>query len=199
MTAHYLEKIKFLIVEDNGFMQRIVWQVLKVLGAEEIREASNGADGLKELLAYSADIAIVDWEMEPVNGIEFIKKVRTGEDSPNPFLPIIMLTAYSEMNRITEARDAGVNEFMVKPISARTLFDRIEMIIERPRPFVSLTDFFGPDRWRKATSFSGDNRRQGTKEMSQDEINVLINPSPEEAESTAIDKKSSNGDAAEAS
>jgi DNA-binding response OmpR family regulator len=141
------------------------------------------------LQTYSADICIIDWEMKPVNGIEFVKTVRMGDDSSNPFLPIIMLTAYAERNRIIEARDAGVNEFVVKPVSAGTLFERVETIIERPRSFVRLTDFFGPDRRRKATSFSGDDRRQGSKKMSQDEINLLISPSPEEAESTAIETK----------
>ncbi|HIJ43070.1 MAG: response regulator [Rhodospirillales bacterium] len=199
MESQYLEKVKFLIVEDNAFMRAVLFQALKALGAGEVRMASNGADGLKELQDYQADIAIVDWEMQPVNGIEFVKTVRRSDDSPNPFLPIIMLTGYSEMRRIIEARDAGVNEFVVKPISANTLFERIEALIERPRPFVRLEGFFGPDRRRKSSDPARDERRQEMKKkkkkkkMTQDEINVLINPTPEEAESTSIETKSGGG------
>ena len=195
MESQYLGKVKFLIVEDNAFMRTVLLQVLKALGAGEVRMASNGADGLKELEDFPADIAIVDWEMRPVNGIEFVKTVRGSDDSSNPFLPIIMLTGYSEMHRIIEARDAGVNEFVVKPISANTLFERIEALIERPRPFVRLESFFGPDRRRKSSDPARDERRRGMKKkkMTQDEINVLINPTPEEAESTAIEMKSGGG------
>jgi DNA-binding response OmpR family regulator len=80
-----------------------------------------------------------------------------------------------------KARDAGVNEFLVKPISANTLFERIEALIERPRPFVRLKEgFFGPDRRRKSSDSAKDERRREMKKkkekMTQDEINVLINP-----------------------
>ena len=86
---------------------------------------------------------------------------------------------------------------MVKPMSAHTLFERIETVIERPRPFVRIKGFFGPDRRRHVSGFAGEERRRGMKkkkkEMTQDEINVLINPTPEAAESTAIEKKSGGG------
>ncbi len=101
--------------------------------------------------------------MQPVDGIEFVKAARMGDDSPNPSLPIIMVTGHSETRRILEARDAGVNEFVVKPMSAHTLFERIETVIERPRPFVRIKGFFGPDRGRKSSDFAGDERRRGMK------------------------------------
>ena len=197
MAGQYLKRMNFLVVEDNAFMRILIMNVLKAFGVGEVRMASNGADGLKELRDYPADIVIVDWEMRPINGIEFVKTVRTSDNSPSPFLPIIMLTGYSEMHRIIEARDAGVNEFVVKPISANSLFGRIETVIERPRPFVRIKGFFGPDRRRHVSGFAGEERRRGMKkkkkEMTQDEINVLINPTPEAAESTAIEKKSGGG------
>ena len=197
MAGLCLGRVNFLVVEDNAFMRLIIMNLLKALGVGEVRTATNGADGLEELQDYPADIVIVDWEMQPVNGIEFVKAVRTSDYSPNPFLPIIMLTAHSEMHCIIEARDAGVNEFVVKPISANSLFGRIETVIERPRPFVRIKGFFGPDRRRHVSGFAGEERRRGMKkkkkEMTQAEINVLINPPPEEAESTAIETKSGGG------
>ncbi|MEE8394133.1 MAG: response regulator [Rhodospirillales bacterium] len=172
MTQSYLAKIKFLIVEDNAFMRTIVRRVLAAFEVGEIMEAAEGKEALKILESFDPDIAIIDWEMEPMDGIEFTKTVRTSDDSSHQFLPIIMLSAHSEINRITEARDAGVNEFVVKPISAKVLFDRIQSVIERPRQFVRLKEYFGPDRRRRTIMFSGPERR----EMKQDEVNVMFNP-----------------------
>ena len=76
--------------------------------------------------------------------------------------------------QIQSGRGLKLSPIAPKPISANTLFERIETVIERPRPFVCLTDFFGPDRRRKAADYTGDERRQETKELSQDEVNVLI-------------------------
>lgn len=160
MAEGYLANVKFLIVEDNSFMQTVVRRVLSALGAKEVRECSDGADALKILKTFDADIIITDWAMEPLDGVELTTMIRTAADSTNPYIPIIMLSAYSEMNRIVEARDAGVNEFVVKPISVNTLFSRIQAVIERPRPFIRTKTFFGPDRRRKDMPFEGEDRRK---------------------------------------
>lgn len=160
MAEGYLTNVKFLVVEDNSFMQTVIRRVLSALGAQEVRECTDGTDALKILKTFPADIIITDWHMEPLDGIELTRMVRTAADSMNPYVPIIMLTAYSERVRIVEARDAGVNEFVVKPISVNTLFSRIQAVIERPRPFIRIKDFFGPDRRRKEQPFSGPDRRE---------------------------------------
>lgn len=158
MSEKYLENVKFLIVDDNAFMRTIVRRVLAALDAEHIREAANGAAALKIMQTYQPDIAIVDWEMQPLDGLEFTRMVRTADDSSNPFLPIIMLSGHSEHNRILAARDIGINEFVVKPISVKTLFERIEAVIERPRPFIRIKGYFGPDRRRRDVKHEPDRR-----------------------------------------
>ncbi len=193
MAEGYLSNVKFLIVEDNKFMQTVVRRVLSALGAREVRECNDGADALKILKTWPADIVITDWAMEPLDGIELTTMIRTAADSTNPYVPIIMLTAYSEMNRIVEARDSGVNEFVVKPISVNTLFSRIQAVIERPRPFIRIKDFFGPDRRRKDLPFNEPDRRKpastlpdgiGSNEpqLDQDEVNTLMTPPEGEGE-----------------
>src|SRR5690606_23036594 len=94
-------------------------------------------------------IVIADWMMKPMNGIAFTERVRTDKKSPNPYVPIILMTGFSERRRVIEARDAGVTEFLVKPFTARDLYKRIVQVIERPRQFVRAENFFGPDRRRK--------------------------------------------------
>lgn len=159
MATEYLKKISFLVVDDNDFMRTIVRRILASLGAETIHEATDGADALKLLKVVVPDIVILDWRMTPLDGIEFTQFIRRGEDSPNPFLPIIMMTGYSAFQHVMDARDAGVNEFLVKPVSAQRLFSRIQAVIERPRSFVRTQTYFGPDRRRRNLPFKGPDRR----------------------------------------
>jgi DNA-binding response OmpR family regulator len=112
------------------------------------------------LQAQPIDIVVLDWKMKPVDGLALVKAIRDPETSPNPFLPIIMLTAYGEPSKVREARDAGVTEFMVKPFSAEALYRRLAVIVNRPRPFVRTKAFFGPDRRRMEAAFDGPERRE---------------------------------------
>lgn len=86
--------------------------------------------------------------------------LRGANDSANPYLPVIMITGHSERSRVIEARDAGVNEFVVKPLTARALLSRLDSVIMRPRPFIRCRTYFGPDRRRiHNPQFSGPYRR----------------------------------------
>ena len=184
MAVKYLEDVKFLIVDDNAFMRNIIRRVLSALHAEQVREASDGEDALQIMQTFVPDIIILDWEMKPMDGLEFTRKVRLSRDSPNVFTPIIMVSGHSERGRIVAAREAGVNEFVVKPISAKSLFDRIQTVIEMPRPFVRLKNYFGPDRRRKTVDRGGEERRVAKPAMvpppdhpmRRSEVNVLFNP-----------------------
>ena len=70
--------------------------------------------------------------------------MRTDPASPNRYVPIILMTGFSERRRVMQARDAGVTEFLVKPFTARDLYKRLAQVIERPRQFVRSAEFFGP-------------------------------------------------------
>ena len=106
------------------------------------------------------DVAFVDFRLEGLDGLEFCRLVRNGADSPNPFLPIIMITAYSERSRVMEAVNAGVDEFLVKPIRAIDVASRLNAVVERRRPFVRSPSYFGPDRRRRADPrYKGELRR----------------------------------------
>jgi CheY-like chemotaxis protein len=152
--------LKILLVEDNQHMRSIVMAILKGTGLRNIREARDGAEALEMLRQYEADIAIVDFNMQPIDGVEFTRMLRNSSDSPNPYLPVVMITGHSEKSRVMEARDAGVNEFVVKPLTARALLGRIDTIIMRPRPFIRCSNYFGPDRRRKTDEgYKGPYRR----------------------------------------
>ena len=160
MAGYNLDRLNFLVVDDNKHMRALVKTILHSLGSKNVVEAADGADAFKELRHFPADIIICDWNMAPLDGLDFVRLVRTGKDSPNPFAAIIMLTGHTEMHRVLEARDAGITEFLAKPISAKSLYARIRSIIENPRPFVRTASYFGPDRRRHQQPFKGKERRK---------------------------------------
>ena len=155
-----LSSLSILIVDDNKSMRSIASAALKSIGVRHITEAADGASALAVLRNHDIDLAIVDFSMRPLNGIEFTRLVRNSPDSRQPYLPILMTTGHGDKTRVNEARDAGVTEFMVKPITAKALIDRMQAIIMRPRPFIRTDDFFGPDRRRSATPGKNLRRRQ---------------------------------------
>jgi len=155
-----LASLQVLLVDDNQHMRAITSAVLQSAGIRKVREAADGAAALEILREHSVDLVIVDFNMFPLDGVEFTRLVRNSPDSNNPYLPIIMMTGHSEKTRVYEARDAGVTEFVVKPITAKAILDRIQAVIFRPRPFVKTDGYFGPDRRRvQSTTYTGPWRR----------------------------------------
>jgi two-component system chemotaxis response regulator CheY len=164
-SRYVLDNINVFIIDDNRHMRGLVKSILHALGVKEIGEAGDAADAFTELQHFTADIIIVDWYMEPLDGLDFVRLMRTAKDSPNPYIPIIMLTGYTEYRRVAEARDAGINEFLAKPISPRDLYLRIASIIDHPRPFVRARGYFGPDRRRYNVGVPRGLRERRKKEL----------------------------------
>ena len=98
--------------------------------------------------------------MDGQDGLECVRRIRTDEDSPNKYLPIIMVTGYTEKSLAKAARDVGVNDFLGKPISAKSLMSRIVSVFEDKRNFIENADYFGPDRRRNQQEFKGEDRRK---------------------------------------
>jgi CheY-like chemotaxis protein len=163
-----LGKLAFLVVDDNANMVQIVKTILKNFGVVHMYEAKDVAEAFSLVRQYAVDMVILDYNLGFMDGVEFVKLMRTATDSPNPYLPIIMLTAYTEHHRVVTARDAGVTEFCAKPITAIEVYRKIAEVIERPRSFVRTNTYFGPDRRRHDTEFKGPERRRDR--MNQAEI-----------------------------
>lgn len=135
--------------------------MLETFGILQIITSKNGEEGFKLFCKNNPDLVIADWMMRPMDGISLARRIRNDPASPNQFVPIILMTGFSEKRRVIQARDAGITEFLVKPFTARDLYRRISQIIEKPRQFVRSEDFFGPDRRRKRTDgYNGLLRRE---------------------------------------
>ncbi len=152
MSRIDFNRLRFLVIDDNAHMRRILRTLLHGFGAREVYEAEDGASGLEAFTHYVPDIIVADWAMPIFDGLELTQMIRQPGANANPYVPIIMLTGHSEKKRVTSARDAGVTEFMAKPISAKALYQRILNVVANPRPFIKTKTYFGPDR-RRNTSY----------------------------------------------
>lgn len=144
-VTQLIQSTQILIVDDNQYMRKVVRNLLVNLGVKNIAEAADGISGLETIRLYAPDIVILDWEMPLLSGAEFVRIVRSPGVFPVPDIPIIMLTGHVERWRVVEASRLGVNEFLAKPVSAKSLLDRILSIVTDPRPMVRLGDYYGPE------------------------------------------------------
>lgn len=158
--AYQFKSAIVLIVESNRAMFDLTNGVLNTFGFGKAVYAEDKETGFRKFCECNPDLVILDWLSDPDNGLELTRQIRNDPKSPNPFVPIIMMTGYSQKKRVVMARDCGITEFLVKPFTAKTLYNRIEQIIEKPRQFVKAPDYFGPERRRRAEDYKGPERRE---------------------------------------
>jgi two-component system chemotaxis response regulator CheY len=115
-----------LVVDDYNTMVRIIRNLLKQIGFEDVDDASNGASALAKMRAKKYGLVISDWNMEPMTGYELLKEVRA--DPALGSTPFIMVTAESKAENVIAAKNAGVNNYIVKPFNAQTLHTKIQSV-----------------------------------------------------------------------
>ncbi len=120
--------VKVLVVDDNAHVRTLVREVLSSMGME-VREATDGAMALNTMKQWRPDVAMVDYEMQPMDGAKFTRMVRQNPTLRN--LPILMMTAHGDAARVMEARDAGINGLIAKPLSIGSIVDRLEKVLSR--------------------------------------------------------------------
>ena len=156
-----LEKFKVLIADCDHQLASISKQMLQGMGFSNIHLTVSGEKAVQLIKEDNFDFLITDWNLKDLDGISVINHIRRSPDSPNPTMPVIMLTGRMEQSDVQMARDNGIHEYVVKPFSARTIYSRLERIVEFPRYFVVGKQFVGPDRrHRQALSPNGLDRRR---------------------------------------
>lgn len=139
-----LGSIKILLVDDDHYMRKVVRTMLASLGVNHVHEACDGAEGLDAVLKYNPDIVFVDWDMPMLNGLQFIQMVRSPGEFPAPDVPIILLTGHSDHWRVKEAARCGVHEYLLKPVSTKSLLDRITAVLVKPRQMMQFDGCYVP-------------------------------------------------------
>ncbi|MBX7199081.1 MAG: response regulator [Rhodospirillaceae bacterium] len=182
-TSDYLKPISFLVADDRAYMRRVIKNILETLGCKRIDEAHHGGEALSIMRSWAPDIVITEWLFGPMSGLELLKAVRA-EKSNLRFTPIIMITSETRREKVILARNCGVTEYVAKPFNAKSLILRIREIIERPRPFIEVGGYFGPDRRRRTEVMSEGEERRGKgsprppvdpkASLTQDQIDRLV-------------------------
>lgn len=183
-TSDYLKPISFLIVDDKAYMRRVIKNVLETLGAKTIDEAYDGSEALAAIRNWPPDIILTELRLYPMSGVESLKALRK-ERSTVKFTPLIMVTSETRREKVIQARNTGVTEFVAKPFNAKSLLLRIKEVIERPRPFVDVGTYFGPDRRRRSEVMAEGQDRRGagprepaqalpSRSMTQEQIDRLV-------------------------
>ncbi|MFC4351154.1 response regulator [Fodinicurvata halophila] len=119
--------MQILIVDDYKTMLRIIRNLLKQLGFNNVDEATDGATALQKLRDKPYQLVISDWNMEPMSGLQLLKEVRT--DTKLKDLPFVMITAESKSENVVAAKQAGVTNYIVKPFNAATLKNKLQAVL----------------------------------------------------------------------
>lgn len=120
------KNMNILIVDDYKTMLRIIRNLLKQLGFNNVDEATDGSEALQKLRDKGYGLVISDWNMEPMTGLQLLREVR--KDTKLKDTPFIMITAESKTDNVVAAKEAGVNNYIVKPFNAKTLEEKLNKI-----------------------------------------------------------------------
>jgi DNA-binding response OmpR family regulator len=157
-------RVSFLIVEPNRMMGQMVRDVLMMLEAQYIDRARDLDSAVNILRQGRIDVLITEWALGAeggTTGMDIVRWVRNDPASPNRMMPVLMMTANSEQEYVCRARDCGVSEFVAKPYTVQAFYTRLATAIARPRQFVRIDDYFGPDRRRRRdAAYQGPERRE---------------------------------------
>lgn len=121
------KNMPILIVDDYKTMLRIIRNLLKQLGFTNVDEAMDGGEALTKMKTTDFDLVISDWNMEPMTGLQLLKEVRADDSLKKT--PFIMITAESKTENVVAAKEAGVNNYIVKPFNAATLRTKLTSVI----------------------------------------------------------------------
>jgi two-component system chemotaxis response regulator CheY len=152
-----IHSLAVLVVDDNEYTRKMIRNLLMNCGVKDVFEANDGITALDAIRSFAPDVVVLDWEMPLLSGAELVRIVRSPGVFPMPDIPIIMVSAHGERWRVVEAMRLGVHEYLIKPISAKALYDRLVAIVSQQRPVVQLGDYYGPEP-RKPTTEALDER-----------------------------------------
>jgi CheY-like chemotaxis protein len=152
--------LRVLVVDDDKVTRQLVSSILDSIGVQDVQVEASGKGALDLIGRRPVDLVVSDFEMEPMDGLEFTLRVRRDPNSTNPYVPIIMMTSHADRPTVVKARDAGVNAFVAKPVSPKALEEKFRLVMTEDRKFVRSNRYIGPDRRRRDVPLPRDGRRK---------------------------------------
>ena len=159
--ASDFDNLNVLVVADPLPLKILLMPVLYTIGVKNFLTAGNAKEGFDLFCKHSPDLVLADWDMALLSGIELTQKIRHAPLSPDHRMPVILFTGdETAMVRMTQARDAGVTQLLLKPFSASELIEAITHAMNDPREFIDFPNYIGPDRRQDVLpGYSGSPRR----------------------------------------
>lgn len=149
LTPATLKQLRVLIVDPNAYMRGVIADALRRVQIVNIASAASAMEAFTVSRTFKPDLVLVDWDAGKMSGLEFTREVRRNTSGMPRETAIILLSGSIDHDQLMAARQAGINEFLLKPISAQTVFGRIEEVILKPRRFIVSRNYVGPCRRRR--------------------------------------------------
>lgn len=159
-----LRDLVILVADPNSYIRRVIHGMLRGFGANKVMEVDQSSALFQALSSQKIDILLCDTRLSPHGGLTLTRTIRRNADNENRTLPILLMSSDTSETMIKNARDAGANMVVAKPMSPNGLYDRLGWIAFNPRPFIDTATYFGPDRRFKIEGYPGGvGRRKGDK------------------------------------
>ena len=158
-------ELKVLIVDPNAYMRGIIADALRRMNVGQLNSCGSTDEAYESCHTFKPDFVITDWEAGKMSGLDYTRSIRRGERNLRRDVPIILLADQITADQLSTARHAGINEFLLKPISVHSLRTRVEEVILRPRKFIDSRNYVGPCRRRKDDPSYGGPLRRLTDEV----------------------------------
>ena len=155
-------RLHAIVVDDNEHMRVLLHRLLQRIGIQST-EYGDGNSALIAISEFKPQLVLTDLTMKPMDGLALVHTLRRLSDQQVQTTPVIMITGHADRHVVQSARDSGVNELLVKPITERGLHQRVQEVIFRPRPFIFGPDYYGPCRHRHNRNYDGPERRSAAK------------------------------------
>ncbi len=200
LTPETLKRMKILIVDPNAYMRGVVADSLRRLTVTNINAAASAMEAFTVGRTFKPDIIFVDWDAGRMSGLEFTREVRRNTTGMSRETPIILLAGIIDHDQLMSARQSGINEFLLKPVSAQGVLSRVEEVVLRPRKFIDSRNYVGPCRRRKDDpAYTGPWRRltdeppqKATSEMAKEnafKLRAIIDSLTQYADRAQVDRQ----------
>lgn len=172
--SYDFSRVRCLICDDSPQMRKLVDALLREVGLTDTHHARDGEDAWDKIATLKPHLLIIDWNMgdgrnRSGDGLAFVQELRQAKDSPNRYLPVMMLTGYTEKHRVEQARNAGVHDLIAKPVTAGTLYKHLYQMAADDRDFILTKSYFGPDRRRAKAPPPPDGKGQRAEDMGDED------------------------------
>lgn len=146
LPTYNLSHLEVVVVDDCPIMLKLLGLILNSMDIKKLHCTTDPVRALQEVSKCRPHLVITDLLMDSMDGVTVTKAIRFSQDDELRCTPIFVLSGFTDKEHVLQARDAGVNEVLAKPVSTRTIYRRICNLIERPPKFIETESYFGPDR-----------------------------------------------------